>query len=324
MPYLIRAKGKTRMKKFFKVHGFAAVFSLALVLFTLYALLDTFVISRGFAKVKDNDSIVKINEKQEISPVFDRGVPDEPEITESTYYDGNIALEITEYDVNDTAVYVADVAVREPKYLRSAFADNEYGKNISEKTSMISVVHRSVIAVNGDFYGARNSGYVIRNGTLYRDASSGTDDLVIWNDGSLEIVNERDVTAEELVERGAWQVLSFGPALVIDDEVVVGENEEVRESLAKNPRTAIAQIGYCHYLFVVSDGRTRESPGLSLYELATFIKSLGADVAYNLDGGGSSSMVFRGRVINKPTSNGREIEEREVSDIVYAGPPPKG
>ena len=69
---------------------------------------------------------------------------------------------------------------------------------------------------------------------------------------------------------------------------------------------------------MVSDGRTDESEGLSLYELATFMESLGVKAAYNLDGGGSSTMYFNGKVINNPTTNGK-IKEREVSDIVYIG-----
>lgn len=88
---------------------------------------------------------------------------------------------------------------------------------------------------------------------------------------------------------------------------------------ASNPRTAIGVIDELHYIFVVSDGRTRSSAGLSLYELARFMLSLGAETAYNLDGGGSSSMVFNGKVINNPTTNGRQIKERSVSDIVYIG-----
>ena len=43
---------------------------------------------------------------------------------------------------------------------------------------------------------------------------------------------------------------------------------------------------------------------------------LGAKTAYNLDGGGSSTMVFQGDVINRPTTNGKKISERSVSDIV--------
>ena len=48
------------------------------------------------------------------------------------------------------------------------------------------------------------------------------------------------------------------------------------------------------------------------------VQELGVETAYNLDGGGSSTMVFNGTVINQPTS-GKRISERKVSDIVYIG-----
>ncbi|WP_442856498.1 phosphodiester glycosidase family protein [Anaeromassilibacillus sp. An200] len=157
-------------------------------------------------------------------------------------------------------------------------------------------------------------------GVLYRNtAASGQVDLVIYNDGNFAIINETDVTAEELLADGAQQVLSFGPALIEDDAVVVSEDDEVGKAKTSNPRTAIGVIDDLHYLFVVSDGRTNESAGLSLLQLAEFMKELGVTTAYNLDGGGSSTMYFNGEVINNPTTNGRSIVERSVSDIVYIG-----
>ena len=89
--------------------------------------------------------------------------------------------------------------------------------------------------------------------------------------------------------------------------------------MASNPRTAIGIYEDGHYVFVVSDGRTDESEGLSLYELAEFLQELGVETAYNLDGGGSSTMVYQGEVVNNPTTSGNSVKERSVSDIVYIG-----
>ena len=97
------------------------------------------------------------------------------------------------------------------------------------------------------------------------------------------------------------------------------QNEEVGRAMANNPRTAIGIIDDLHYILVVSDGRTNESQGLSLYELAQVMQQYGCKTAYNLDGGGSSTMYFNGQVINNPTTNGNRISERSVSDIVYIG-----
>ena len=143
--------------------------------------------------------------------------------------------------------------------------------------------------------------------------------MVIYEDGSFEIITEDSISLEELKEKGAYNVLSFGPALIVDNNISVSENDEVGKAMASNPRTAIGIIDNNHFVFVVSDGRTDESAGLSLYQLANFMQTLNCNIAYNLDGGGSSTMVFNGNVINNPTNTGRHSSERKVSDIVYIG-----
>jgi len=210
--------------------------------------------------------------------------------------------------------------LKDSDLLKTAFAKSSYGKNITEKTSSIAKSVNAILAINGDYYGVQESGYVLKNGVIYRDSAvSGKEDLVIYKDGSFEIINESDVSLEELLEKGAYNVLSFGPALIEDGKISVSTSDEVGKAMANNPRTAIGIISDNHYVFVVSDGRTSESEGLTLYELAEFMENLGCEVAYNLDGGGSSTMYFNGSVVNNPTTNGNKISERSVSDIVYVG-----
>jgi len=146
-----------------------------------------------------------------------------------------------------------------------------------------------------------------------------TDVLCIMADGSFLMTNSGEYTAEELIEAGVRQAFSFGPALVRDGAVSVRADQEVGRAMASNPRTAIGMIDPLHYVFVTADGRTSESEGLSLSELAAFMQRLGVRNAYNLDGGGSTTMYFNGEIINNPTTNGRSIKERKVSDIVYIG-----
>ncbi len=194
----------------------------------------------------------------------------------------------------------------------------DYGKNVTQSTSEIAASNNAVLAVNGDYYGVQERGYVIRNGVLYREEAGENDVLCIYADGSMKVVDPSTATAQELLEQGVWQAFSFGPGLITDGEIDVALNTEVGKAKASNPRTAIGIIDDLHYVFVVSDGRSGESEGLSLYELASFMEQLGVQTAYNLDGGGSSTMVFQGEVVNNPSSGFRD-EEREVSDIVYIG-----
>ena len=110
-----------------------------------------------------------------------------------------------------------------------------------------------------------------------------------------------------------------GNEVLTDISLTVSEGEEVGHAMASNPRTAIGIIDDLHYVLVVSYGRTDESAGLTLRQLASFMQGLGVTTAYNLDGGGSSTMYWNGQVINEPTTSGRSIKERSVSDIVYIG-----
>lgn len=265
---------------------------------------------------KASDSTTKSTDATNQSDEYD-GV-----YTENSYQDENISINITTMVVDNTTVYIADVVLSDADFLKTAFARDTFGTNVTEKTSAQAEAKGAILAVNGDFYGADKRGYVIKNGMIYRDSvrdDAEYDDLVVYEDGSFGIINEKNISAQQLVENGVVQLFVFGPALVVNGDVVVGESTEVGKAMASNPRTAIGIIDELHYVFVVADGRSSESEGLSLYELAQVMKDLGCETAYNLDGGGSSTMYFNGQVINKPTTSGRSIKEREVSDIVYIG-----
>ena len=245
---------------------------------------------------------------------------DEPVITDHSYDDGYTSIEISTMRMLDTDIYIADVEITDPSLISTALAEGAFGRNLTEPTSVIAERNGAIFAVNGDYYGFRSTGYVMRNGYLYRSVPAkdpDQEDLVLYENGSIDIVREADMTAEEIRDLGARDIFSFGPGLVMDGEISVSENDEVERAQVTNPRTAIGLLSPLHYLFVVSDGRTEESVGLSLYELAILMKDLGCTTAYNLDGGGSSTMWFNGRVLNRPTTFGDKIAERSVSDIVF-------
>ena len=243
-------------------------------------------------------------------------------VTDSSYKDSNVDINITTVRKNNTTVYVADVKLSDSSYLKTALAYDSFGTNVTETTSSMATNNNAILAVNGDYYGADRSGYVIKNGVIYRNtvrSDSEYPDLAIYKDGSFKIIYETEVTAEELLADGVVNLFAFGPSLVENGEISVDQNTEVRQAMTKNPRTAIGIVDKNHYILVVSDGRTSESEGLSLYELAEVLKEYGATTAYNLDGGGSSTMYFNRNIVNNPTTNGHNISEREVSDIVYIG-----
>ena len=340
------------MKKFNK-KGLGVLYGVLLFSFSTYALLDTFVIPHPMQSVEINaiaETTQTSNIKESVEAAIkeklgngtvtdtestDKKVSIETEETGSSavndtetveggtvigeYSDSKTSITLKRYRAYDSDIYVADITVSDASALKTALANNTYGRNITDTTSDIADENNAVLAINGDYYGARQSGYVIRNSKLYRNTSGDRDALVIQKNGEFKFVSESETSAEQLLQAGALQVFSFGPVLLNNSEISVGENEEVGMAMASNPRTAVGYLGNNHYVFVVSDGRTSESAGLSLYELASFMKEIGVVDAYNLDGGGSSTMVFKGEIINNLTTNGHSNQERAVSDIIYIG-----
>ena len=302
------------MKILKKPYLYASVLGMLLTSSFTYSMLKTFVLAETISVVSNTSSTSDTAAASQAAK--------NAQVTDSSYSDGNISVNLTEKTVNETQVYVADVTLSSADYLKTALAQNSYGTNVTAKTSVTAAENNAILAVNGDYYGANSSGYVIRNGVVYRDsvredASNG--DLAIYKDGSFKIIYEDQVSADQLVQDGVVNLLAFGPSLVENGEIYVDTNTEVGQAMSSNPRTAIGIIDENHYIVIVSDGRTSESKGLSLYQMAEVMKSYGVKTAYNLDGGGSSTLYFNGQVINKPTTGGSKISERAVSDIVYIG-----
>ena len=302
------------MKFLKKRYAYASVVALLLTGSFSYSMLKTFVLAETISTVARTSTSTNTATASQAAKTAT--------VTDSSYKDDNISINLTETTVNNTQVYVADVTVSSSEYLKTAFAQNAFGTNVTAKTSETAADNNAILAVNGDYYGANSTGYVIRNGVVYRDTvreDSSNGDLAIYKDGSFKIIYEDKISADQLVKDGVVNLLAFGPALLENGEIAVGTNEEVGQAMASNPRTAIGIIDENHYIIVVSDGRTSESKGLSLYQMAEVMKSYGVKTAYNLDGGGSSTLYFNGQVINKPTTGGNKISERAVSDIVYIG-----
>lgn len=353
----------------------------AAVLFTVYAVLDTFVIERVETVVEQGPSSHKItltpvltNVPEPINPgneavttispvpagtpdygnptsapeaspiptevpspeptqnpmIPQGGDPNEPGTvrkSENFYADDNMTISLSTYREFDSNLYVAEIWLAHPDYLRTAFAKSAYGHNVCEPVSDTAESVGAILAINGDFYGVQEDGFVLKNGVVYREkVRDNQTDLFLFRDGSMSFWREDEIAAEFLPEIGVRDVLCFGPVLLENHEIKVTPWDEVALAMNSNPRTAIGRFeDELHYVFVVSDGRSEESVGVTLYELARFMSGLGVKDAYNLDGGGSATMVFDGRVVNHPvnshgmSADGSEIKERSVSDIVYIG-----
>lgn len=241
-----------------------------------------------------------------------------------TAENGSLALKtivLNEGTSEQVTAYTAEIKLGSASILRSAFAQNQFGLNIVEVPSAIAAEHNAIWAINGDYYGFRDTGIVVRNGVVYRD-SPAREGLAFYSDGHVRVYDETATSAQTLVDEGVLNTLSFGPALVENgairegiEEVEVDTNFGNHSIQGNQPRTAVGVIGENHLLFMVVDGRAEGySRGVTMTELAQMMLDAGCVTAYNIDGGGSSAMIFNSALVNNPLGKGKE---RETSDILY-------
>lgn len=217
--------------------------------------------------------------------------------------------------------FVVHVYTQSPDQLQTAFAGEAYSKNSVEATSAIAARHDAVIAINGDYYNYKDkNGTVIRNGVLYRDEASTRDHLLIDRSGKMIPVLRTDYEAgmgQSWIDQGVVQCFTFGPVLVADGEAVeLPEKYYIStKDTQREPRAAIGQVDENHYVLLIADGRRTDwsDKGMTLQEMQQVFVEQGCQTAYNLDGGGSATLIINGEKINKSSGS----RERDVSDIIY-------
>jgi len=128
----------------------------------------------------------------------------------------------------------------------------------------------------------------------------------------------------ETDQAAAWKqatnIIGGGPQLIKNGRVeITNAAEKMLPSFVsdRHPRTAIARLKSGQVLLVAVDGRQAESIGMSLNMLADLLVEFGAVEAINLDGGGSTTMVIKDKIVNKPSD---ATGERPVSDAILIYP----
>lgn len=240
------------------------------------------------------------------------------------YSSNTLTIQISEnhwtYAKHTLAFFIVHATLSQPEQLRTAFARDTFHKSYTEDTLSIAERNSAVLAVNGDYYNHdTKAGVVLRNGELYRNLRCSRDLLWIDASGAMHAIlkSEREgEMGESLLAQGAVQAFEFGPALIRDGQALtlpesyfISMSEDIRE-----PRTAIGWVDALHYVFVVADGRRSgwSDKGMTLTELQSVLLEEGCQVAYNLDGGGSTTLYLDGAIVNQPSGG----SQRKVSDII--------
>lgn len=220
--------------------------------------------------------------------------------------------------------YIYDIYVRNIDNLFTCYSTGlryPAGKliDMTERERNVSVV----AAVNGDYIANLNHCLLCeRNGSVLRDIPENieSDVCVLYYDGTMETVSPSEYDWDSIEAKIPYQIWNFGPSLLDGD----GKALEKFDSSAydrnvvgsSHPRTSMGYYEPGHYNFVVVDGRSDDSHGVKMTQLAQIQQALGCKAAYNMDGGDSTQAYFGDVVIRESAS--RE-EQRKLSDLICIG-----
>ncbi len=206
--------------------------------------------------------------------------------------------------------YIAKVKLFDPSAFKVVLA----GDRLGEKETTGSAVARTgaVLGINGGgYYSAVKDGrqlaYPIGNTVIdgkFVGGFTADDDVFfagIRKNG--KFIGGTFSTYGDLARLDPWQGVSFLPVLIKE-----GRPLQVPRQWAttRQPRTIIGEYANGDLIMIVVDGRQSDwSSGVTLERLQVKLAELGVKEGYNLDGGGSSTFVFKGNVLNRP-SDGRQ------------------
>ena len=231
--------------------------------------------------------------------------------SDTGYQSANVNVRyFTEYnDDVKSQVYLVEFYIADISCLITAFGKDTYGRGYTEWIEKIAERYSAVASLNGDYYGTRDTGVVIRNGTLYRDNKTTDDIAILYWDGHLEIFKASEFDAMREMERGAYQSWCFGPSMLDGEGMPLETFTEGHRNDRKNPRSAFGYYEPGHYCFVAVDGRNKNSRGATIKQLANIMAGYGCKLAYNLDGGQTSLLALASKLVNVPSDGGRNSSD---------------
>lgn len=219
--------------------------------------------------------------------------------------------------------HVVRVDLSQPQLQIIATAESERGLTVTEFASRTG----AIVAINGDYFdpGSKPIGLAMGDGRVWAAPTESIRRQEVVGVGGRRVQifpRKEPLRAPEPWMTGA---VSGWPAVVEGCEPVDRLPGSDHFTLAPHPRTAVGLSADRQILYlVVADGRREGVPGLTLPELARLMDDLGACTAVNLDGGGSSAMWVRDRIVNQPS----DLIERPVANhlavVAVTEPAPQG
>lgn len=209
--------------------------------------------------------------------------------------------------------YMAKVRLHNPNALKMVLA-NDQVRSSGETTSAAAKRSGAVLAVNAGGFQSSNGqlsplGITVIDGEIVTFSNSDLSFVGFNKQGNL--VGGSISSQEQIGEMGISQGASFLPTLLKD-----GKKQSIPSAWAntRHPRTLIGHFKNGDLLFIVIDGRRKGwSSGVTLEEAQEKLLEFNVRDAYNLDGGGSSTFYYKGKVLNKPSG---ESERPVTTNLV--------
>lgn len=213
---------------------------------------------------------------------------------------------------------LADIYIQELSCFVTAFGGEKFRGNAEPAHTLFDRIDGGIVAMNGDYYSIHVHGPVVRNGEVYKDYITRDWDIaVLKSDGELAVYEHGTLKKDAFSMMRVYQTWVFGPSLL--DEQGEAKTRFRSNVQSENPRSVLGYYEPGHYAFLAVDGRSGESEGLTMKQLAQLCEDLGFARAYNMDGGQSSILLSQAGVMNEPYHNGRP-----VSDILAIRELPEG
>ena len=236
-------------------------------------------------------------------------------ISETEYQDPTLHVTIETGRKDNCDYWVARIKIGHPSQLRTAAAAG-FENDFTMKGVILARRQNAVLAINGDYYSYYQYGYILRQGKEFRDKLRAERDvLAIDENGDFHIfyTPEKNSMQPVMKNKKLINVFHFGPSLVVNGQVDSLEASYWLAPESKRQRMCIAQTGELEYMALCCAAPLRGSEGMTLLQFAQLAQELGAQTAYNLDGGDSTMMIFKGQKINDVENK----NTRDISDIIY-------
>ena len=241
---------------------------------------------------------------------------DEIVITDNSYSSPEVSVTVETVVTGEgrqkITYYVADVYIASIENFKTHTPHGQMIYFDTQEAEEMAADSNAILAMSGDFLTYQKNGFLVRNGQAYVANRNFAPICVLYPDGTMQTYAAGKYRVDEIMAKNPVHVWSFGPALLDDSGAPLSKFDVSTAVGYPNPRCGIGYYEPGHYLFVTVDGRQdNHSKGMLLGELAQVFAERGCKVAYNLDGGGTSVMLFDGDRVSKQ-SNG----QRELGDIL--------